>query len=474
MRSSKASRPTVLVLLGALHMVFVAVGTPDPALGQDDTPAAGTGAALPADVPVVKGGFLGLQTAMQVAVQRHPSLRKAHETASAAEAVTDQAKARYYPQLDAYAIQTAGTIRPLSGFNIAGAQNKPTSYVESAGVRADQIIYDFGQTAKRISAERANQEASEKAVLTTKAVVVLRLQQAYLHCLRSTRLVTIAEQTVRERGVIRDQTKVLYEKQFRSKLDLNLITVELRNAEVQLVQARNEVRAAFAGLNNAMGLKGTDEYTLEEVSDVPLPTTTLESLIQHGLEDRPELLGSADRIRAAEANVGASKALIFPTISATGMYGVIHFSDAPLNQYGGAHVGQTNLWWGAAAVVSVPLFTGFLIENRVAESVQQKYKEEQKRNDLSNRVVLEITDAYFALQAAQQQVKVEEQEVNTARDVLTLARERYRLGLASIVDVTTATTAVLSAEVRLSEAQYAVQANGFALAYAMGKGYRTS
>ena len=465
-------RHSLLVLLLTLHAMDLD-GGPAPASAQDTRLAPAAEEAAPA-VPAANGGFLGFQAAMQIALHGHPLLKRAQETAQAAGAVTDQAKARYYPQLDAYAIQTAGTIRPLSAFNIGGAQNKPTSYVESAGVRADQIIYDFGQTSKRLSAERANQDASEKAILTNKALVVLRVQQAYLQCLRSKRIVAIAEQTVRERGVIRDQTKVLYEKQLRSKLDLNLIMVELRNAEVQLIQAVNELRANFAELNNAMGVKGRDVYTLEEIPEAPSPSSTLESLIQEGIENRPELMGSADRIRAAEANVGASKALSFPTISATGMYGVIHFSDAPLNQYGGAHVGQTNVWWGAAAVVSVPLFTGFLIENRVAESLQHKYKEEQKRIDLANRVALEVTDAYFALQAAQQQVKVEEQEVEAARNALTLSKERYRLGLSSIVDVTTATTALLSAEVRLSEAHYAVRANGFALDYATGKGYRMS
>lgn len=54
-----------------------------------------------------------------------------------------------------------------------------------------------------------------------------------------------------------------------------------------------------------------------------------------------------------------------------------------------------------------------------------------------------------------------------------MARERYRLGLASTADVTTATTTLLTVEVRLSEAQYAVQASNVALAYATGKGGRS-
>ena len=59
-----------------------------------------------------------------------------------------------------------------------------------------------------------------------------------------------------------------------------------------------------------------------------------------------------------------------------------------------------------------------------------------------------------------------------ARSALTLAKERYRLGLASIVDVTMATTALLLAEVRLSEAQYAVQATTAAVSYATGQAFQ--
>jgi len=46
------------------------------------------------------------------------------------------------------------------------------------------------------------------------------------------------------------------------------------------------------------------------------------------------------------------------------------------------------------------------------------------------------------------------------------------LGLASIVDVTTATTALLLSEVRLSEARYIVQIGIAAVAFATGIGYQ--
>jgi outer membrane protein len=427
---------------------------------------------LPPDIPLSKGAFLGYESAIRIGLDRHPLLRRSRETALAAEAVTDQAAARYYPELNAYAIQTGGTVRPLSGFNVAGAQNKPTSYVQNAGFRADQLIYDFGQSAHRVLAERAGQEAAEKDIQTHKATVILKVQQAYIHCLRQQRLVEIAQETVRERGVVRDQIAILYKRELKSKLDLDFMSVELKNAEIQLVQAKNELRAAFAGLNNTMGVRGAEDYTLEDLPAASASSSTLETLIAQALEDRPELLATADRIIQADERLSSSQALNLPTIAAQGMSGVIHFSDAPLNQYAGSHPGQTNLWWGAGATISVPIFTGFLIDNRVAEARQQKYKAEQRQLDLSNRIAFEVTDAYLTLQTARQQIPVEEKEVESARSALTLAKERYRLGLASIVDVTTATTALLVSEVRLSEAQYAVQVGVAAVAFATGTGYQ--
>lgn len=426
----------------------------------------------PPDIFLSKGTFLGYESAIRIGLDRHPLLRRSRETALAAEAVTDQAAARYYPELNAYAIQTGGTVRPLSGFNVAGAQNKPTSYVQNAGFRADQLIYDFGQTAHRVLAERAGQEAAEKDIQTHRATVILMVQQAYIHCLRQQRLVEIAQETVRERGVMRDQIAILYKRELKSKLDLDFMSVELRNAEIQLIQAKNELRAAFAGLNNAMGVRGAEDYTLEDLPAASASSNPLETLISQALQDRPELLATTDRITQADERLSSSQALNLPTIAAQGMSGVIHFSDAPLNQYAGSHPGQTNLWWGAGATISVPIFTGFLIDSRVAEARQHKYKTEQQKLDLSNRIAFEVTDAYLTLQTARQQIPVEKKEVESARSALTLAKERYRLGLASIVDVTTATTALLVSEVRLSEARYAVQVGIAAIAFATGTGYQ--
>jgi outer membrane protein len=214
-------------------------------------------------------------------------------------------------------------------------------------------------------------------------------------------------------------------------------------------------------------LQSSAEYTLDEPEQA-IATGTLDELIARALDDRPELVSQEHRINQADERVRAAQALNYPTISAMGMSGVIHFSDAPTNQYGGSHPGQTNLWWGAAATVSIPIFTGFLLENRAAEAKQDRYKAERRQDDISNRVRMEVAEAYFTVQTAKQGIGVAENEIRAARSAWELASSRYRMGLSSVVDVTTSATALLAAEVNLADAQYGVQIAGVALEFAIG------
>lgn len=427
-----------------------------------------TVAAEPAPLPKL----LTYNTAIQIALEQHPLSRKSKQSSLAAAAVTEQAKSTYYPQIDAYALQTGGFIRPLSYFNVGGGQNRPNSYGNNVGVLIDQLLYDFGRTAHTILAQRANQDAAEKDVLTNDALVILTVQQAYINCLRQQEILKIAQETLKERLILRDRIAVLHKHQLKSKLDLDLMSMDYAKAEVLLVQAENNLQMAFAILNNAMGVRGPTQYQLEDLASAAPPRQTLESLIQEGLAYRPELLSSSDRVRAADEKLNSAKALNYPTISALGMSGFTYWNSPAFNQDPGVYVGKLDGWYGVAGTISIPLFTGFLIENRVAEARAQKQKVEQKKRDLGNKVTLEVTDAYLTLQTAEQEIRVATQEVAAAREALSLAKERYRLGLGSIMELSMATVSVVTAEVRLADAQYASKAGAVALAYATGNEYR--
>ena len=128
-------------------------------------------------------------------------------------------------------------------------------------------------------------------------------------------------------------------------------------------------------------------------------------------------------------------------------------------------------WYGLGATSSVPLYTGGRIEGQIDEADARTGETQATTRSIANDIVLQVVQAYFSRLTAAQQITVAEEKVGHAREALTLARERYKAGLGSILDVTTATTDLLSAEVGLAESQYGYRASEAALTYATGVEY---
>ena len=128
-------------------------------------------------------------------------------------------------------------------------------------------------------------------------------------------------------------------------------------------------------------------------------------------------------------------------------------------------------WYGLGVTSVVPLYTGGRIEGQIEEADARRGETQATTRSIANDIVLQVAQAYLGRLTAEQQIKVSEEKVAHAREALTLARERYKAGLGSILDVTTATTDLLGAQVGLAEALYDFRASEAALAYATGAEY---
>ena len=427
---------------------------------------------MPSPPVPVAGASLSWEQAVRTAVEKQPLLKAAEHEALESQAVVKQIESVNYPQITGFYSNSGGNTRVLANLGISGSLPKPTNYLTTPGIRADFLITDFGQTAHRILSQKSFAASAEKAVLTSKALTILNVEQAYLNCLKQQRLVEIALQVMKERDLIRQQTDALYRRELRSKLDLDFASVEFSRAEVVLIKAQNNLALAFAVLNTAMGLQGPGTYVLDQVLPAVTSSTGPESLVQEALNRRPELLGSKDRIQAAEEALKAAKALRFGSITAIGTLGYTWWSREEQPSGGavsnpGAQLG----WYGLGGTSAFPLYTGGRIEGQIDEADARKGEIQATSRSIANEIVLQVAQAYLSRLTAEQQIKVAEERVAHAREALTLARERYKASLGSILDVMTATTDLLSAEVGLTEAQYDYRASEAALAYATGAEY---
>jgi outer membrane protein len=404
---------------------------------------------------------LALQQAIQTALEKHPALQSAEFAVQGAEARFKQAKAPYYPQVGGAAIQTNGALRSNAYLRPSGSLIQPNQSDMTVGLTASQLVYDFGQTESRVDAQRSDKARVEKDAMTRRAEVVVGVEGAYFTVLKRKRLVEIAEQTFRERDVIKQQVDVLYRNQLKSKLDLGLVQVQLSDAEFLVIRARNDLVAAFADLNNAMGIEGPAAYSLEEIPVTVEPPRTLDGLVMEAMDRRPELLALKERIQTAEHRIKAANATNYPTLQGVGGAGdTEHISNRPNLQEGG--------WWGVGGVVSVPIFTGFLIQNQVAEATAQQREVQAVYRAVAQNVQLQVRDSFLDVVTLIPQVRVAEEQVKIAREALSLASQRYRLGLSSIVEVTQSEVAVATSETRLAETQYDAKIAEARLRYAVG------
>ncbi|MDE3241357.1 MAG: TolC family protein [Nitrospirota bacterium] len=413
------------------------------------------------------------EDAIKNGVKQHPLIQAAQHGVFETEAVGKQIAAVDYPQVSGIVANSLGNTRVLSNLGISGSLPKPTNYLTDPGVRVELLITDFGQTAHKLLANKSRTASAEKLVLTSKALVILNVEQAYLACLKQQRILAITKETLAERRLIREQAESMYRHKLRSKLDLDLATVETAKAELDFIKAKNDLVAAFAALNAAMGRQGPIQYILDEIQPTVSSAPPIEPLFRDALDRRPELLGSKDRTQAAEEALKAARALNYGSITGVGASGygwwarqeVVSANGNPNNP--GSQLG----WWGAGFSSTTPLFTGFRIEAEVEQAEANKGVAQATTRVIANDVVLEVAKAYLNRLTAEQQIKVAQERVAHAREALLLARERYKASLSTILDVTTATVDLLNAETGLAEAQYGYLAGNSALAYATGAEY---
>jgi outer membrane protein len=444
-------------------------------------PASGVAQGM-ADLSTSPDKFLSLAEAIRTGLDRHPLLDRARYASLAAKALTKQTQGDLYPWLEASVAGSAGAMRIISadgkivhdrgghGFDAGGALPHHNQNMLTGGLLLNQLITDFGHTAHRILASQASQAATEKEILTNKALVILNVQKAYLNCLLQQRLIGVAEETLKRRKAVRDQIQALYKRQLKAKLDLDLILVEVSNAELALIEANNGLLERFAALNHAVGISGASRYQLENIPVDTSPAGDLDALVEEAFKQRPELLGGRDRLQASDELVKAVKALHFGSLSAVGSFGMTKYGDVHDN--GIPPDGFPAPFWGAGATGRLPIFTGFQITNKVKEAEHHRGASEQELQHLANEVVLQVVRAYLTRTTNAQQIDLERDRVAYADDALNLAQQRYRLGLSPIIEVVRAAEALFAAQSRLAQAQYIYKTSEAALAYATGQDYQ--
>jgi outer membrane protein len=399
---------------------------------------------------------LSLHEAEQIALQNQPRIQAAINLAEAAQAQVTQARSAYYPT--AYGSLT-GVDSEHNSRVAAGGLNNPIIYERySNGITVNQLITDFGRTHERVKSSSQRAQAQQENVVSTRADVLLLVDESYFATLRAQAILTVAEQTVKARQLVSDEVTELEKNKIKSGLDVSFANVDLAQAQLLLIQAQNDLQASFAELSAALGYSDLRTFQLadEPLPSAPNPDAT--PLIAQALRDRPEMIGQRLSVESAQSFTTAERDLKLPTLSALGVAGLTPYAEFPLG----------SRYAAAGFNVNIPLFNGHLYSSLESEAAARARAQNQYLRDLQDSIARDVRTAWLNAQSAYQRLSVTNQLLTQANDALELAQSRYKLGLSSIVELSQAQLNQTQAQIEQASAKYDYQARISALNFQLG------
>ena len=386
---------------------------------------------------------LSLKDAQAIALRQNPRISVARLLALASGQVVREQRSNLWPTVTA----NLTAVDSLAGSRItAGALNNPIIYERAAaGATASQLITDFGHTSNLVSSARFAAKAEDQNAIATKEQILLAVNQAFYGALQAHAVLAVAQQTVNARQNVADQITALYQNKLKSEIDLAFANVNLSEAKLLLLDAENNENSALADLSAVLGYSTAQKFELIEDSTPPTPPpANVDGLISDALAARPEIRAIEYQVQAAQTYQKAERDLLFPTISALAAVG-----DTPVR------VPALSSWYWAAGVnLGIPIFNRFRYPALSKEAALREEAERERLTDLRNTISRDVRNSWLSVNTAYQRLSVAQELLQQAELSFQLASSRYKLGLASIVELSQAQLQETQAQISYAQAGY--------------------
>lgn len=404
-------------------------------------------------------GDTRLQGLVEQALVNNRDLRIAAANIAAARAQYRIQRAERFPQIDA----GGGVTRSDSGGNSNSqvSSGPRSSYSANVGINAFEIDL-FGRLASLSRAEQNRYFATEAAARATRLTLVGDIADAWLAYGTDASLLAIARDTAAnaERSVA--LTRARLQGGIAPRSDLRQAEQILETANADIARQTTALAQDINALQLLVGAPIDPALLPQSIEDAAATIGVLPAgLDSHILLRRPDVVQAEYELRAANAEIGAARAALFPTISLTGLLGFASNSLSSLFASG-------SFAWSAGADASYPIFRAGAGRAGVALSEAQRDAALATYERAIQTAFREVSDALARRGTIEAQVTANERQVAAASDTYTLADARYRGGIDSFLQSLDAQRTLYSARQALANVRLTGASNRVALYRALG------
>jgi len=324
----------------------------------------------------------------------------------------------------------------------------------------------WGRVRRTVESYRDQAQASAADLATVNLSLHSQLALYYFQA----RLLDAEEQLLNSTVTQYEQALELIESRYAGGIASD---VEVQQARTQLETTRAQaidVGVARAQYEHAVAVlvgKPPAEFSLPPLPLTMPPPSIPVALPSELLERRPDIAAAERRMAAANAQIGVAKAAYYPNISLGAAGG---FESSAITTL----VSGPSVLWSAGPSAALTLFD---VGRRRAASDQAIAAYDQAVANYRQTVLTgfqQVEDNVAALRILEHEAQVQDQAVSAAQKYLELAITRYKGGVTSYLEVTTAQGAALSDEVTAVNILGRRMVDAVTLVQALGGGWTSS
>lgn len=399
----------------------------------------------PEEVDVVGSEPISLETAIDLAYRNNEDLQRALLELERSQSVLREAQAGLYPTVDLGAGLTARESEQTSVSIFGPTTSSEVNTTLTGEVQVNYDLYTGGRRDAQIRAAEEQVRLNELEVERRRAQLRLDTTTEYYALQAAVEEIRIAQAFLTEAERNLQDAALREEVGVGTRFDVLRAEVQVANARQSLVQAQSNQLTNQRRIAQRLNLPpniNVDALSVEVAGAWPL---TLEDSIILAFQNRAEL---EQQLVQREINEQQRRIALSQQIPQVGLFAAYNLQDVLDAEDGDGFTDSLSV----GAQLRWNIFDGGATQARAEQRERDIEISERQFAETRNFIRFEVEQAYFDLQANQQNIDTAKLAVEQAREALDLAILRFNAGVGTQLDVLTTTRELTEAEANLVRA----------------------
>jgi outer membrane protein len=330
------------------------------------------------------------------------------------------------------------------------------------------LLFDFGQRDATVNAAREGLLIANVGFNATHQRVVFEVSQNFYAYNLARESVKVAESASETAQTVHSAVEARVANGLATQPDFLQAKQQLAQAQFNLEKARGSEQDAFVDLMNSIGLSPSVHMRIAEsfAGSVEIDLETpLVSLVMRALSQRPDLVVSLAKVRAAEDKIKAIKSSYFPKISALANLGY----GMEMTSFGSNTFDSSAPTFGAGLAFELQVFDGFLRDRSLQAAHAELEAASEQLEQIRDEAVRQVWKSYTDLRTAIRSGAAAEALLKSSQSAYDAVLASFKLGFSTYTDVVTNETKLTSARDSVFQTRSAIHQAATGLAYAMGE-----